>query len=68
MKRKKKTTFFEALIDWIFGVHGYAPFNIISPYLPYAEQKCKVCGKTFKAWKPNPTCQNIKCFIKWRIS
>jgi hypothetical protein len=39
-----------------------------NPYLPYTERKCKVCGKTFKAFKSNPTCHNIKCFIKWRIS
>jgi len=65
--RKKKTTFFKALIDWLFGVHGYSILGITTKYMPYAELKCKVCGKKFKAFKFNETCQNPVCFIKWRI-
>lgn len=67
MSKRKKMSFISALMDWMFGVHGYVVMGMTNDYLPVAEQKCKVCGKDFKAWKHNDTCHNIKCFIKWRI-
>jgi hypothetical protein len=69
-----------AFLDWFFLPHGYDTFHFAYVWFAklvkgediparrgYILYKCKMCGKMYSANKRNKTCQNIGCFIKWRI-
>ena len=69
-----------AILDWTFMPHGYDTWRFVYEGINklfggldvpikrgYILYKCKVCGNMYSASRRNKTCQNIGCFIKWRI-
>lgn len=69
-----------AFLDWLLLPHGYDTWNFVHKWVSkltgvadnpilrgYTLYKCKVCSNMFGATHRNKTCQNIVCFIKWRI-
>jgi hypothetical protein len=73
----------KALFQWLFArgyIIGYKQFNSISNNMPIGrgaygiayhkvmKQTCKVCKGEFYAYRRQPTCSKVKCFVGYRIN
>ena len=59
-----------AVLNWLFIPHGYWLFGAeytLGAIVGTRQYKCKVCSQYFPSAKRQPTCHNIKCFVKYRM-